>query len=336
MASTHATLGGSRRLRSAGVATFLAGIALVVLEAPAAALADPPPGGTLVATLHIATPRDVHAAYGSIWVSNGPSRTVTRLDPATNAVQFVVAVPDPASVLTDGAGSIWLTSLPGDSLTRIDPTTNTTTGTISLAPGGDAPVAVTYFAGYVWVANHNGTPTGSVSKIDPATMAVLDVIPVGPLPFAGPNWIAGAAGSIWVDVPNLAAVVRIDPVTDAILATIPDKGACGALAANSTGVWVAGGGGPGCLPGITRIDPTTNTVTTRLNAGGQTNPVALAAGTLWYGTEQSAFLGRVDTASATIVGQLKLPGQTFGLAVGYGYVWITDRVDGLLFKVLPS
>jgi|GEM_PF-3462809 len=317
-------------------AAILVASGITALGPPAVALADVPPGGTLVASLPVVAPRDVHAAFGSIWLSNGPARTVTRFDPATNAVQAVVAVPDPASVLADGGGSIWLTSVPGDSLTRIDPATNTVTGTISLEPGGDTPVAVTFYAGYVWVADHDGMPTGAVSKIDPATMAVLDVIPVGPLSFAGPNWIAGAAGSIWVDVPNIPGVVRLDPSTDAILATIPDKGSCGGLAANDTGIWVAGGGGPGCLPGITRIDPATNTLVASLNAGGQTNPVALGTGTLWFGTEQSRFLGRVDTASDTVVGQLKLPGPTFGLAVGYGYVWVSDRVDGRLFKVLPS
>ncbi len=231
---------------------------------------------------------------------------------------------------------MWLTSLPGNSVTRIDPTTNTATGTISLTPSGLGPIGITVDVGYVWVANHDGNPTGSVAKIDPATMSVVDVIPIGNRSIAGPNWLAAGGGSIWTDVPNINAVVRIDPATDTITATIPDKGVCGALAANDAAVWVAGGGGPGCLPGITRIDPNTNTVTTSLNAGGQTDALALADGALWYGTSISNFLGRIDTASSTIVGQLKLPGAAFGLTAAYGYVWATDRNDGVLLKVQPS
>lgn len=318
-------------------ATLVATLAIALLATAAIAHADLPAGGTLVATVPVSTPRDVESGFGSIWVANGPSRTVTRIDPSTDTVLAVVAVPNPASVIAAGAGAIWLTSFPGDSLTRIDPNANTATGTISLAPsGGIGPVGITVYDGYVWVANHQGNPTGSVAKIDPATMSVVDVIPVGSQSFAGPNWLAAGAGSIWTDVPNINAVVRIDPTTDAVIATIPDKGVCGALAASDTAVWVAGGGGPGCLPGITSIDPNSNTVTTALNAGGQTDSLALGGDTLWYGTSISNFLGRVDTAGSAVVGQLKLSGAAFGLAAAYGYVWATDRDDGLLLKVQPS
>ena len=101
-------------------------------------------------------------------------------------------------------------------------------------------------------------------------------------------------------------------------------------------MWVAGGGGPGCLPGITRIDPSSNSVTARLNAGGQTNALALAGGTLWYGTGITQFLGRIDTTTTSVVGQLKLPGDAFGLTAAYGHVWATDRDDGLLLEIQPS
>lgn len=93
---------------------------------------------------------------------------------------------------------------------------------------------------------------------------------------------------------------------------------------------------PAALPGITRIDPTSNRVTATINAGGQTDGLALANQTLGYGTSTSNFLGRIDTTSTTIVGQLKLPGAAFGLTAAYGFVWATDRDDGLLLKVQPT
>ena len=117
------------------------------------------------------------------------------------------------------------------------------TRTISLAPGGAGPIGVTVFDGFVWVANHDGEPTTSVSKIDPATMRVVDVIPVG----AGDRRGAGVdplQRRIDLDQrqqrPNV--VVRIDPHTDRILATIPAPSACAQLAADNTAVWGAGGG----------------------------------------------------------------------------------------------
>jgi hypothetical protein len=93
-----------------------------LLATAAVAHADLPPGGKLVGTVPVSTPRDVESGFGSIWVANGPSRTVTRIDPSTDAVLAVISVPDPASVLAAGAGAIWLTSFPGDSLTQHRPT----------------------------------------------------------------------------------------------------------------------------------------------------------------------------------------------------------------------
>ena len=214
------------------------------------------------------TPGSVETAFGSVWVANGPSATVTRLDPRTNAVIARIPTPDPASVVGVGAGAIWLTSFPGNSLTRIDPQHNRVTRTISLAPGGAGPIGVTVFDGFVWVANHNGEPTTSVSKIDPATMRVVDVIPVGAATDAGPVWILSSAGSIWTNVnsdPNV--VVRIDPHTDRILATIPAPSACAQLAADDTAVWGAGGDDSSCPPGVNRIDTHTNTVTATIRRG---------------------------------------------------------------------
>jgi streptogramin lyase len=316
------------------VSTFV--LLAIVTAVAAAAWGDTPPGGAVVATIPMPTPRDVTAGFGSVWVSNGPTRTVSRIDPGTNAVLARISVPDPASVLAVGTGSVWLTSVPGNTVTRIDPRTNSVTGTVSLAPASLGPVGITVAYGFVWVAVHDGQPTTSVLKIDPSTLAVVDVIPVGTGQTAGPNWMAAGAGSVWTDVPNINAVVRIDPTTDRVVATIADKGDCGALVASDTAVWVAGGGGAGCLPGVTRIDPASNTVTAQVNAGGQTDSLALGANTLWFGTSLSTFLGRADTTTNTVVGQLKLSGQAFGLTAAFGYVWATDPADGLLIEVQPS
>src|SRR6476620_3600061 len=149
--------------RSQRVIALLSSCLLTLLASCGAARADRPHSPTLVATIPVSTPRDVTAGFASIWVSNGPSRTVTRINPSTRAISATITGPDPASVLAIGAGSVWLTSYPGNSLTRIDPTTNKVTGTLSLSPGGLDPIGVTVFDCYVWVANHDGNPTGSVA-----------------------------------------------------------------------------------------------------------------------------------------------------------------------------
>jgi streptogramin lyase len=293
----------------------------------------------VVASTQVPTPRDLRAGFGSLWLANGPARTVTRIDPASGAVIAVIPVAAPASVLATGEGSVWVTSFPGNTVTRIDPVTNAVTGSISLASvGGRGPIGVTVYEGFVWVADHDGTPTTSIAKIDPASMNVVDVVPVGPLTIAGPTKVIGADGSIWTDVPSIPGAVRIDPATDTIVATIPNKGSCADMIGDDAAVWVADDGGSGCqsgYPGLSRIDTATNSVGL-FNAGGSTDAVALDGSTLWYGTTKSDFLGRLDTATDTVVGQLKLPGPIFAVAVAGGHVWVTDAADGLLFDVLPT
>jgi DNA-binding beta-propeller fold protein YncE len=204
-------------------------------------------------------------------------------------------------------------------------------------PGCAGPIGVTGFNGFVWIANHNGEPTTSVSKIDPATMRVVDVIPVGADDFAGPVWILSSAGSIWTNVnssPNV--VVRIDPHTDCILTTIPASSACTQLAANNTAVWGANGDDPSCTPGVSLIDTRINKVTATFDEGGAADAVALYHGFIWYGTTTTHKLGRIDTRTNKVVSLLNLPGPAFGMTAGAHAIWATDRDDSLLFKILPA
>src|SRR6266704_4786702 len=93
----------------------------------------PVPVGKLVAQMRQSTPRDVEAGFGSIWVSNGPSRSVTRIDPTTDRVIAKIYLDVPPSVLAVSADAIWVTSFPGVSVLRIDPVTNLVVGAVDLA-----------------------------------------------------------------------------------------------------------------------------------------------------------------------------------------------------------
>ena len=295
------------------------------------------PGRPLVVSIAMPTPGAVVTAFGSVWVTNGAAKTVTRLDPRTDGVIARIATPDPASVVGVGIDAIWVTSLAGNSLTRIDPAHDRVTRTISLAPRGAGPIGVTVSGGFVWVANHDGEPTTSVSKIDPVTMRVVDVIAVGAQQDAGPVWILSGAGSIWTNVNGTAnEVVRIDARTDRILARIPAPSACAQLAADDTGVWGAGDYGDSCAPGVSHIDQRTNRVDATFGGTGAASAVAVDQGSLWYATTASHKLGRIDIRTNKVDCLLDLPGPAFGMTAGGDAVWTTDRDDGVLFKIIPA
>jgi streptogramin lyase len=150
-------------------------------------------------------------------------------------------------------------------------------------------------------------------------------------------WIVSSGGSIWTNVNGSAnVVVRIDPRTDRILASIPAPSACAQLAADDTAVWGAGGDDESCTPGVSRIDPLANKVIATIDEGGAADAVAFSDGSLWYGTTATHQLVRVDTRTNKVVSQLDLPGPAFGVTVGAGAIWVTDRDDGILFKIDPG
>ena len=130
-------------------------------------------------------------------------------------------------------------------------------------------------------------------------------------------------------------VVRIDPHSDRIVATIPAPSACTQLAADNSAVWGASGDDESCTPSVSRIDPRTNKVVATIDQGGAADAVALYHGSLWYGTIATHKLVRVDSRTNRVIGQLDLPGPAFGMTAGAGAIWVTDRDDGL-FKVDPG
>lgn len=317
-----------RRLPLVGVVPTILTLLSSVACQSSAVSSVPPPAGTLVATIHQNHAQDIVSGFGSIWVSNGPSGTVTRIDPVTDASVALINLDDPPSVLAVSPDAVWVTSFSGVSVTRIDPLNNKVVGTVN--PGGDGPIGIEFFDGYVWVANHDGVPRGSVAKIDPVTMKVVDQIYVGDAADSGPVWIAAGAGSLWVGVTNIAAVVRIDPLKDNILSTISDNGVLGEIVADDHDVWVAGGDGRG----VTHIDPATNLVSRAINEVGFGVALAVGAGSVWFGTDTT--LDRINPTSHKLVSRLKLPGGSNGATVGFGYVWVTDKNDGLLLKIKPG
>ena len=210
----------------------------------------------------------------------------------------------------------------------------------TVIPVGRMPEGIVEADGDIWVANHRGRPSGSVWRIDPETSQVLERILVGARDFrGGPQWLAAGAGAVWVGVPNLSAVVRIDPERNVVVATIPvaDGGVCGQLIADDEAVWVGSGF---CGDGnLTRIDPSTNEVVATIKSPQWTTVFggAIGFGSVWIATDAGPF--EIDPATNEVVSRLALEGDTvFGgdLAVGAGSLWIHDAQDQPLLRIDPT
>jgi hypothetical protein len=147
--------------------------------------------------------------------------------------------------------------------------------------------------------------------------------------------VAYGAGSVWVSVLPVDSserwVLRIDPASDEVLATIPVPGVPGwevgggGLVVAEGSVWVAGRGDDpeGDTHGfVTRIDPSTNRVVDTITLQeGPVSDVAVDGTAIWAlisGNPGQPTLLRVEPSSGQVVATIPLEG-------GYGrYVFIGD------------
>jgi YVTN family beta-propeller protein len=249
------------------------------------------------------SPYGIAYGAGAIWVSSFSDPTVLRIDPATNTVVATIPLPEsewPENVAF-GEGSAWVAVASPDTLDhpeldsvlRIDPATNAVTTRIGV---GHSPEGIAFTPDALWVADHRSEtaaagPTGvfSVSRVDTKAGREVDRIHVETRKTddphgrfcCGPQGIAAAAGAVWVadptDSPGRGFVVRLDPQTDAVVATVPltQADACGDVTGDDSAVWVAAG----CdQPYLTRIDPHTNRVVARVDVGGGAGSIWIASG----------------------------------------------------------
>jgi class 3 adenylate cyclase/DNA-binding beta-propeller fold protein YncE len=109
--------------------------------------------GDTVATIALAPgayPNAISVTADAVWVANGGTSTVTRIDPSDNSV-VVAAIPlrfVPDSI-SAGDQVVWVGSRASDSLLRLDPSSNAVSTTINVC---DQPRAVAADGTGVWVA----------------------------------------------------------------------------------------------------------------------------------------------------------------------------------------
>ena len=137
--------------------------------------------------------------------------------------------------------------LPGNRVGLID----TAGARVGAAVSVGSPAGLAYGDGSVWAVN---STEGSLSRINPATHAVIEQIPVG----SAPSAVAiTRGGNVWVANSGDGTVSRINAAAGRVVQTIPVGNLPVAIASGPSGVWVANQGDDT----VDQIDPATGTVT---------------------------------------------------------------------------
>lgn len=157
-----------------------------------------------------------------------------------------------------------------------------------------------------------------------------------------PDWPLAAFGSIWVIAPDLPLhgkgdpnLVRIDPATNEIVATIPvpDR-LCQGIVASDDAIWVCG------ADAFVRVDPGTNEITASVPIKGAQafyRP-AFGGGMVWV-LGSTAMVGdtviRIDPATEMTT-SFPVSGSIGGLAYGFDALWLTMPAEGTVVRLDPA
>ena len=254
-----------------------------------------------------------------------PLNTLTQptLPAATSIVaDATIDMTEPMAMVSDG-DSLWVLAVDGR-IDRIDPATNSVVDSLAtLGPNTDEYQGLALHDAQLWATDFTSR---LVYRVSAAPLALVTSIPVG----KGPKGVLANADGVWVADVRGGSVLRIDPVTNNVGATIivGPEGASGPswLGQGIGSIWVD-------IPNngtIVRLDPITNDVqATILTPIGYTpcGGMAFADDAAWV-TSCSAgtLIARVDANSDTLVATIELGGNGYNPTLINGFIWVS--VDG--------
>ncbi|MEW5989834.1 MAG: hypothetical protein AB1736_00620 [Chloroflexota bacterium] len=223
---------------------------------------------------------------GSLWFPVEDAGTVVRVDGTTGDVVASIDVGDPGAVdglrsdphsVVAGEAGIWVAQAAAKAVGRIDPDSDAVVKSITV---GVVPYALALDGTTLWVASFDGD---AVVPVDLEAGSAGTMIAV-----SKPTGIAVGLGAVWVVQHRNDSVVRIDPISSAIVATIR-----------------LGDRGPHALCGMC------------------VENVVVADGAVWTANNVGRSVGRIDPATNSAV-TIELPLRTWAVAAGGGSIWASQ------------
>ena len=213
------------------------------------------------------------------------------------------------------------TALPANSVGLIDPAG----GRVGAPVAVGSPAGLAYGERSVWAVGSTG---GTLSRINPATHAIVDQIPVG----SAPSAVAVTGGSVWVANSGDGTVSQINAAAGKVVQTIPVGNDPVAIASGPSGVWVANQSDDT----VNQIDPTTGNVTRTVPVGGLPDGIAVGPGAVWVANGQDGTVTRIDPATGQASGPIAVGSGPAGIAVTPAAVWVANSLDLTVSKIDPA
>lgn len=268
--------------------------------------------------------------FGSVWVSNAPDNSISRIDPRTARVIARIPVgQDPCLGVGIGFESVWIPNCKDKTLSLIDPKTNQVARTTSVEIAGEGEGAIGVGESSIWLlTNRKGTDSGTLSRISPRTGKVVADIAVPAKSFVA---LVGF-GSVWVTSTGGNVVVRIDPRTNRIVAKIRVHHTPRFTSIGAGGVWVLNQSDGT----VSRINPSTNRVAATIVVGvpGPGGDIAVGGGSVWVSSD-GVPVSRINPLTNHVIQQFAGGHGADAIRFGYGFVWVSDHKKGEVWKIRP-
>ena len=199
-------------------------------------------------------------------------------------------------------------------------------GRVGAAVSVGSPAGLAYGDGSVWAVD---STEGTLSRINPATHAVIQQIPVG----SAPSAVATTRdGNVWVANSGDGTVSRINAAAGRVVETIPVGNLPVAIASGPSGVWVANEGDDT----VDRIDPATGTVTKTVQVGGRPDGIAVGPHAVWVANGEDGTVTEIDPATGQPGGPVSVGSGPAGIAITPAAVWVANSFDLTVSKIDPA
>ena len=231
--------------------------------------------------------------------------------------------------LVVAGGSAWAAGV-GTGVGRLDGKTGKLLGSVAV-PGG---VCLAMDVGFdaVWVGSC-GQPT--MTRINPKTGKVVASIPLKVTDLREESSVAAGEGAVWVlSSQSEGKLLKIDPKTNKVAATIAAPPGAAAIRAAFGGLWVTVSS-DGTL---VRLDPKDGSVVATIPVGKVPRFLAVGSDGVWVMNQLDATVSHVDPKTNQVVATIRVgTGRIDGgdIAVGGGSVWARVS-DSLIARIDPT
>ena len=263
-------------------------------------------------------PTEAVADAKYVWVANSADDTVSKVDAETRTVVATRPAGTSVAGLAVGAGGVWIGDAARAHLVRLDPDLLANERTVRVSPPADLTIdssianPVAAGQGAVWV----GSGYGSLARVHPRTLELVDELPVGNDPVA----LATGAGAAWVVDQDDGTLSRIDPRSaNAVTWTTQVGQAPVALAVGEDAIWVASSQGDT----VSRVNPENGAVTAVIDVGRHPTGVATGAGSVWVANSLDGSVSRIDPETNQVVTTIAIGHVPRSVTFAGDRVWVT-------------